>query len=354
MASASTGMDAPRTPPDRALVHLPSNLKFGLLALVIVVLIGSTGFVIIGGLSAGDAIYFTIITITMVGYSEIGGPFDTATRIWVVIVLVSGMGAALFTLSAFMEYGFETLIGSDYRRRRKMNKELGLTTNHVIVCGYGRVGATAASALRRDGIPVVVIEMDSGTAQTAFDAGFLVVEGDATRDEMLIEARLAEARSVIASVASPSDNLVITLSVKALHGGIPVTARAVDKETEKKLMLAGADAVVTPESVGGERIAALATQPGIAEFIDSVVRDSATEFRIKRFIVSDTSPSVGKTLSELDLRRDSGGMVIGIAEEGEPIRVNPDPFEPFTTGACVYGIGTVEQLETLEHLFESE
>jgi voltage-gated potassium channel len=335
-------------------VHLPTNLKVGLLALLIVVLVGSTGFVVIGGLSAGDAIYFTIITITMVGYSEIGGPFDTVTRIWVVIVLVSGMGAALFTLTAFMEYGFETLIGSDFRRRRKMNKDLSRATNHVIVCGYGRVGATAASALRRDGIPVVLIEKDSDAAQAAFDAGFLVVEGDATRDEILLEAGLVEARSVIASVASPSDNLVITLSVRALHAGIPVTARAVDKETENKLTLAGADAVVTPESVGGERIAALATQPGLTEFIDTVVRDSATEFRVKRFIVSDTSPSVGKTLSELNLRRDSGAMVIGMAEAGEPIRMNPDPFKPFTTGACVFGIGTVEQLETLQQLFESQ
>ncbi|RLE12210.1 MAG: hypothetical protein DRJ28_09445 [Actinobacteria bacterium] len=335
-------------------MHLPSKLKAGLLALIVVVFVGSTGFVFIGGLTIGDAIYFTIITITMVGYSEIGGPFDTATRIWVVIVLVSGMGAALFTLSAFMEYGFEVLVGSDYRRRRKMKMELSRATNHVIVCGYGRVGATAAAALRRDGVALVVIEQDPDAAQAAFDAGFSVVEGDATRDEILIEARLPEARSVIASVASPSDNLVITLSVRALRPGISVTARAVDEETENKLTLAGADAVVTPESVGGERIAALATQPGLAEFIDTVVRDSATEFRIMRFVVADTSPSVGKTLSELDLRRDSGAMVIGMAEEGEPIRMNPDPFKPFTSGACVFGIGTAEQLESLQSLFESE
>ncbi len=333
-------------------MRLPTNLRAGLLALLLVVFVGSTGFILIGGLPLGDAIYFTIITITTLGYEELGGPFDAATRIWVVIVIISGMGAAFYTLTAFMEYGFEIVIGSDYRVRRKMNKELARVTDHVIVCGYGRVGATAAKALRRDGIPIAVIEQDSEAAQAAIDAGFLVVEGNATKDEILMEARLAEARSVIASVASPSDNLVITLSVKALHPGIPVTARAVDEETENKLTLAGADAVVTPESVGGERIAALATQPGLAEFIDTVVRDLATEFRIKRFIVSDESPSVGKTLSELDLRKDSGAMVIGMAEAGESIEMNPDPSTPFTTGACVFGIGTPEQLESLEQLFE--
>lgn len=335
-------------------MHLPSNLRAGLLALLIVVFVGSTGFVVVGGLTAGDAIYFTIITITTLGYGEVGGPFDTATRIWVVVVLVSGMGAAFYTFTAFMEYGFEILIGSDYRRRRKMNKELGRVANHVVVCGYGRVGATAAAALRREGIPVVVIERRTKAVDAAVEAGFMVVEGDATRDEILLKASLLRARSVIASLASSSDNLVITLSVRALHSGIPVTARAADEQTEKKLKLAGADSVVTPERVSGERIAALATQPGLAEFIDMVVRDSATEFRIKRFVVSADSASVGRTLADLDLRKDSGGMVIGVAQEGMPIRVNPDPHTPFTSGACVFGIGTADQLESLQHLFEGE
>ncbi|GMQ93893.1 MAG: potassium channel protein [Acidimicrobiia bacterium] len=333
-------------------MHLPHHLKIGLIALITVMVVGSTGFVLIGGLAGGDALYLTIITITTLGFSEIGGPFAGTTRVWVVIVLLSGMGAAFYTLTALIEYGFEVLFGSDHRRRRKMLKELSLVNDHIIICGYGRVGATAAAALRRGHIPVVVIEQRAATVRDAEDAEFLVVAGDATRDEVLLEAGIERARSVIASVASPSDNLVITLSVKALHPGIPVAARAVDIETENKLKLAGADAVVTPELLGGERIAALATQPGLAEFIDTVVRDSTTEFRIKRFVVADRSPSVGRTLSQLDLRKDSGAMVIGVAQEGEPIRMNPDPDKTFEHGDCVLGIGSETQLESLSHLFE--
>jgi len=141
-------------------VNIPSNLKAGLVALAVVILVGAAGFVIIGDLSVGNSVYLTFITITTLGYSEIGGPFDVATRIWVVIVLIAGMGAAIYTLTAFMEYGLETLIGSDHRRRRKMTREIARITNHVIVSGYGRVGATAAAALRRDGIPLVVVEQD--------------------------------------------------------------------------------------------------------------------------------------------------------------------------------------------------
>jgi voltage-gated potassium channel len=297
--------------------------------------------------------YVTVITITTLGYEEISGPFDGPTRIWVVIVLISGMGAAIYTVTTMMEYGLEILIGSDYRRRRKMEKELNRVRDHVIVCGYGRVGSTAAAALRRDNVPVVVIERRPKGIDAAIEAGYMVVEGDATRDEVLLEAGLSACRSVIASLASPSDNLVITLSVRALRESVPVTARAADAQTENKLRLAGADSVVTPHQISGERIAALATQPGLAEFIDMVVRDSATEFRIKRFIISEESDSIGRTLADLNLRRDSGAMVIGIAEEGKPIRMNPDPNAPFTEGSCIFGIGTSDQLESLGQLFET-
>ncbi len=334
-------------------MHLPTNLKAGVIALIVVIGVGATGFVLIGGLSLGDSLYLTLITITTLGYSEIGGPFDTATRIWVVLILVAGMGAAIYTFSAFVEYGFEILIGSDYRRRRKMEKQLRRVSDHVIVCGYGRVGSTAAATLRGDGFPVVVIERRPKSVEAAIDAGYMVVDGDSTRDEVLLEAGLAHCRSVVAALASSSDNLVITLSVRALYPETPVTARASDSQTEKKLKLAGADSVVTPHHVSGERIAALATQPGLAEFIDMVVRDSATEFRVQRFIVSENSTSIGRTLTDLNLRKDSGAMVIGVAKEGMAIRMNPDPNSPFTSGACVFGIGTPDQLESLRHLFET-
>lgn len=332
-------------------MNIPRNLKAGIVALFIVMIVGSIGFMAIGGLNVGDAMYVTIITISTLGYTEIGGPFLGPTRIWVALVLISGMFAALYTATAAAEYGFETVIGSDYRKRRKMQKDVSSMRDHVIVCGYGRVGASAWRALTRDGIDAVVIDRDPIAVEIAMKAGATIIEGEATRDDVLAEAGVAHAKAVIAAVASPSDNLVITLSVKAVYPAMHVTARAVDHETEKKLTLAGANAVVTPELVGGERIAAFATQPGLAEFLDTVVHSGAVEFRIQRFIVPERSKVVGQTIADLDLRRDSGAMVIGVSAPDDTVRVNPDPLVPFSAGDLVFGLGTSSELARLEAIF---
>jgi voltage-gated potassium channel len=333
-------------------VNLPINLRAGVVALTVVIIIGTMGFMVTGDLGVGDSLYLTMVTITTLGLAFLSEPLTGPEKFWLVLVLLAGMGAALYTLTAFVEYGFETLIGSDHRKRRKMTKQIDNLSHHVIICGYGRVGATASDTLVRNRIPVVVIESDPLAVQRAVEDGVPVVDGDATRDEVLIEAGVERARSVIASVASSSDNLVITLSCKAIRPDLPVTARAIDHQTEKKLALAGADAVVTPELVGGHRMAALATQPGLAEFIETVVRDSAYEFRIERFIVGTESPVVGRSLGQLDLRNDSGAMVIGIAGEGEPLRANPDPTKPFRVGDAVFGLGTENQLDRLRVMLE--
>lgn len=331
---------------------LPSNLKAGFVALLIVIITGTIGFIAITGLSIGDAAYVTVITITTLGFGNPIGDLTGPTKLWIVIVLLSGMGAAIYTGTAMMEYGFSVVIGSDHRRQRKMLRDISRATNHVIVCGYGRVGSSAAAAIQHHGVPVVVIEDDPEGVQRALADGFLVLEGNATRNEVLEEARIAEARSLIACVASSSDNLVITLSAHALREEIPVYARAIDQQTEKKLELAGAQAVVTPELVGGLKIAEYATHPGLGEFVDLLFRDPATEFQIRRFVVAPESTVVGKSLRDLDLRRQGGAMIIAITRSDPPVHTHPDPSRPFKAEDTVYAIGTEMQLDNLANLLK--
>jgi voltage-gated potassium channel len=333
-------------------VTLPSNLKAGFVSLLIVIVAGTLGFIVISGLSIGDAAYVTVITITTLGFGNPIGELSGPTKLWIVIVLLSGMGAAIYTGTAVMEYGFSVVIGSDHRRQRKMFKEISRMTNHVIVCGYGRVGSTAAAAIKHQGVPVVVVEDDPEGVQRALADGFLVLEGNATRDEVLEDARISEARSLVACVASSSDNLVITLSAHALRKEIPVYARAIDLQTEKKLQLAGARGVVTPELVGGLKIAEYATHPGLGEFVDTLFRDPSTEFQIRRFRVAPDASVIGRSLSDLDLRREGGAMIVSISQSDQPVHTHPDPSRPFIADDTVYAIGSASQLDQLAGLLE--
>lgn len=334
-------------------MRIPTNLRNGLIALVAVIVVGAVGFMILGGLSLDDAAYATFTTITTVGYDEVGGPYTGMTRVWVVLVVLGGLGAVLYVATAVIEYGIETVLGSDHRRRRKMVKEITQLRDHVIVCGYGRVGSTAWQALSRDRIPSIVVERDPDVVEEAIGHGALVVEGDATKDDILRQAGVERARAVIAAVASPSDNMVITISVRALQADLLVTARAIDIETENKLTLAGASAVVTPELVGGERMAAMATEPGLADFLDAVVHNTSFDFRIKQFQLPPDCVFVGKSLRELDIRKDSGAMIIGVSPDGGSVRINPDPTVAFQAGDTVFGLGSGPDLDRLEQLLLS-
>ena len=329
---------------------LPSNLKVGLIALLAVIIIGTIGFVTITGLHIADAAYVTVITITTLGFGNPIGDLTGATKLWIVIVLLSGIGAAIYTGTAMMEYGFSVVIGSDHRKQRKMLKDISRMSNHVIVCGYGRVGSTAAAAIRLQDVQVVIIEDDPDGAGQARADGFLVLEGDATRNEVLEKARIGEARSLVACVASSSDNLVITLSAHALREEVPVYARAIDQQTEKKLKLAGAQGVVTPELVGGLKIAEHATHPGYGEFFDTLFRDTSSEFQIRQFTVGRGSLVIGKSLTDLDLRRNGGAMIVAISQSDMPAHTYPDPTQAFTEQDTVYAIGSETQLDDLAGL----
>lgn len=335
-------------------MSLPSNLKAGFVALLSVIIVGTIGFIVVTGLSVGDAAYVTVITITTLGFGNPIGDLTGATKLWIVIVLLSGMGAAIYTGTAVMEYGFSIVIGSDHRRQRRMLKDIAKAKDHIIVCGYGRVGSTAAAAIKHQGESVVVIEDHADGIQRAISDGFLVIEGNATRNEVLERARIVEARSLIACVASSSDNLVITLSALALHSELPVYARAIDQQTEKKLKLAGARGVVTPELVGGLKIAEYATHPGLGEYVDTLFRDPSTEFQIRHFTVAPGSSVIGRSLRDLDLRKQGGAMVIAIKRSDQSVHTHPDPSRPFISDDDVYAIGSEMQLAQLSGLLTAQ
>lgn len=325
------------------------RLVYGLAVLVLVTIGGTIGYMVTEGLGFVDSLYMTVITVSTVGFREVGGRLTTA-GIWLTIGLImSGTGAAIYTAVAGIEFGVEAFLGGE-RQSKRMTNRIAQLSDHIILCGFGRVGRTAWEQLVAENASVVVIDTDTDRIAQAVELGAIAIEGDATHDAVLEAAGINRASTIIPAVRSDSDNLVITLSAKATRPEINVVARVLDAETEKKLFLAGADRVVAPQLVGGQRLAALALKPDVAEFVDLVVSGLTVEFRVEEFRVEPGSFLDGKSLREVDLRRKAGALVLAVGAGDGRLTLNPDPAVVFHPDQIVIGIGTPEQLDTLRTL----
>ena len=325
------------------------RLRAGLTVLVTVLIFGTAGYVAIESMSVLDAFYMTAITISTVGFGEVGGALTDGGKLFTVGVIIFGMGSALYTAAVGVERGLDRIIGGE-RRQRRMDRQIRQLRGHIILCGFGRVGRTSWQQLVDSGEDVVVIESRHATAEEARDAGAFVVEGDATHDDVLEAAGIVDAKRLVATVRDDSDNLVVTLSAKATRPDLLVIARVVETENERKLYMAGADRVVAPQRVGAERLAALALHPDLAEFIDLVVRGRTVEFRVAEYNVPEGAALVGKTLRELDLRNHVGALVLAVSTPEGSMSLNPDPDLRFRAGSIVVGFGTQTQLDRLREL----
>ncbi len=328
---------------------MPTSLKAGIVVTLVTLAVGPVGYVLFADLGFVDAVYQTAITITTVGFSEVGGPYGVGARLWTLGIVVFGTGAALYTAYAGLEYGVERLV-EGRRQRRRMLHMIEQMDRHVVLCGFGRVGLTAWETLRNAGADVVVIDIDPERVGEAIERGAAAILGDATEDEVLRRAGISRARTVISAVASDSDNLVIALSAKSLNPEVRVVARAIGEDIEKKLYLAGADRVVAPQSLGGQRLAALALKPDVTEFVDLVISGRTVEFGVESFVVAEGAPIEGKTLSELDLRRTGGALVVGVGEDPTRVQLNPPADTRFRAGQVVIALGTTEQLDAFRRL----
>lgn len=325
------------------------RIKYGIGILAFIIVVGTAGYVAFEDASFFDALYMVLITITTVGFAEVF-PLSGVGRVWTMFLMVSGFGVALYTAFVSFEYLVDL---SEVRRRRLMQSEIGDLDNHVIVCGWGRVGRGTWHALKAIGADVVLIESDPDRADAAETAGALVIKGDATHNDVLELAGIHAAESLIACVADDSDNLVIALSVKALRPDLRVICRATELESERKLRLAGADAVVAPQAVGAERLALMATQPELAKIFDLVIDGTPVEFHVEQLEIQPGSGVDGKSVQDSKIRQDTGALILAVEGGEEPILINPGPDQSLAAGDRLVVVGTREQVKQAAELVKA-
>jgi voltage-gated potassium channel len=318
------------------------RIQFALLAVLAVLVAGSIGYVVLG-FSLLDAVYQTVTTITTVGFREVH-PLGTAGKIFTIVLILAGVGTALYAFSVVLDSLVEGHLRQHFERRR-MERDIAKMSGHTIVCGWGRVGRAVAGYLAGQGAEVVVVDLDP---QRVAGVTCPALAGDVTDDEVLRTAGIMRARALVAAINTDAENVYVTLSARSLCPDLIIIARARTEASEAKLLRAGATRVVNPQRIGGQRIAAAALQPNVVEFLDVVMHDGSLEFRLEEVPVRAGSRLAGHTLQEAKIDETTGALVLALRGTDGTFLTNPPMHTPVDAGYILIAIGTQQQLSALQ------
>ncbi len=317
------------------------RLRWATIALVAVVVLGSAGYVLLG-FGPLEALYQTITTITTVGFSEVK-PLSDVGRVYTMVLILAGVGTTLYALGVAAEAMIAGEL-TDARKTRRMQRKIDRLHDHVIVCGWGRVGKAIAANVAHSGQQVVIVDH---SAERLADVDHLSVVGDATHDDILLQAGIERAKALVAAIDTDAENLYVTLSGRSLCPDLFIIARARDEASDAKLLRAGANRVVNPQAIGGARMAAFVSQPHVAEFLDVVMHERQVEFRLEEIAVGERSPLAGTTIGSAAIRERTGALVLALRHANGDFVSNPPTSATLVPGQILIAIGTPAELAAL-------
>lgn len=322
-------------------------------ALIMLIVIGGTvGYHLIEGWPLLDALYMAMITLSTVGYGE-PYPLSYAGRVFTIGLIITTLGVAGYALSRLAVFIFEGELNRIVRNTR-MERQISDLKDHIIVCGVGRTGTRIVEEFVRTETPFVVIEHDPEQIEHILTLGdVLYVEQDATEDGALREAGIDRAQGLIAALGEDKDNVFIVLSARSLNPDLHIIARVSESENEDKLRRAGADDVISPNAIGGLRMASTMLRPTVVAFLDEMLRVPGQSLRLSEVHVGEASSLVGKTLAEANIARESGLLVVAIRSDADGYRFNPGADTMLHEGDTLIVMGTPEQCETFRSLNDS-
>jgi voltage-gated potassium channel len=303
------------------------------------VLIGGTIAYRLLGLGWLDAFYQTLITVTTVGFTEVGTEITASYRVVSSTLILVGVGVGVYTIGLVFEALMEGRL-TDHVGRSRMRKEIERLSGHVIVCGWGQVGLAITEAVSEAGEEVVIIDRNTELFQ---QTSHLSVSGEATDDEVLRAAGIDRARSLVVALDGESDNLYVTLSGRALNPGLFIVTRAVGPNSASKLLQAGADRVVNPHQIGASRMASFVLQPNVADFLGETMVDRNLQIRLGEVEVRAAGPLVDRSLEQTGFLRSCDLTLLAIRHSDGSFIHRPSPSYVPISGDVLILLGTPEQ-----------
>jgi voltage-gated potassium channel len=344
-------MPTPRLLPSALWPTEPRVTRVGvaLAALGLLTLAGAAGFMWIADLGPLDALYMTLTTLSTVGYQDLT-PGSAATRLYITALIVVGVGTTLYTLATVAEFLIEGRL-QDIWGRRAMDRAIQSLRDHVIVCGFGRLGRTVVEALRREDLPVLVVERDAALEPGLAASGACYVVGSALEDAVLRQAGIERARAIVVATSSDADNVFIALSARELNPAITVHARAESEAGMRRLRLARADQVISLHTIGGQRIANAIVRPAVVDFIELTSPFTAEPIDLEQLELASGCPLADRRLRDLP---ECGVRVsvVAVQRPGERLRLSPGPDDVLVAGDRIVVVGDQDNLRRLAQLAE--
>jgi voltage-gated potassium channel len=317
--------------------------------LVGLLVIGSLGFVWLQGWSFSDALYMTVTTLSTVGYGEIH-PLNRVGRIYNMALILSGMGVMLYIVGSLARVVIEGEIRVALGKR-KLIKHISRLKNHYIICGFGRIGEIIARQLKGRKIALVIIDSDPNVTARVEELGHYFITGDATRDEVLLEAGIERAKGLVAVVASDAGNVYIVLTARSLNANLFIVARGEEPGSEQKLLRAGANKVESPYHMGGQKMANVILHPTVVTFMELAMKEGV-EWSMEEIAVGHTSALLGVPLADSGIRQNLDLILVAIKRADGEMLFNPSHDTAILAGDTLIALGMRKNLDALEAMVQ--
>jgi voltage-gated potassium channel len=319
--------------------------RLAFLLLVLVILIGTGGYVLIEGWDPWDAFYMTVTTVATVGYREVH-VLSFAGQVFTICLIIGGVGTALYTATLIVTVIVEGGLHRGFAQRRliRMLDDIG---NHFILCGFGRIGSIIADELHQQQVPFVVIDRHPERVRDAEQRGWVAVEADASHEAVLHRVGITRARGLIAAVGTDAENVYTVLTARGVRPDLFIIARMESDDAEQRLRRAGADRVISPYHIGANQMVQTALRPAVVDFVQLATRSGHLDLSMEQVHVRDRSILADQSIVDAGIRQKFGVIVVAIRRSGGAMEFNPAPDTITRSGDELVVLGRPENVKAL-------